>query len=369
MRYTFDENEDEDSESGIRRSARNSGRESSPAATGPTVTASGRQVRSRATGMYGESLLSGQTTDHASPATGDYVRSEGSEEPERPAHGRSTRAANRGSGMAHSKKRNFESYTEDMSEEDDATSWNGDDEDDDEPDQMDLDDEEEQSVDESFDTDDEPPHLVVRLKIGKESSKSFERPSAPTIDVEAKTEEVSIPIVPVTSAPQLTGMDAARTQPISAPVPAPAATASPPLQPLPPPTSLVDQVAPLDNPVVAPKHNGLPSTSSAQPNGVHPQPMEPAAFLPPTAPIPAPPAAPITQPPAPPATSDPHTLPSLGSLLNTATPPYSTQDAAKPQIQAQPQGYPPVPANAEASRSPKPFAHPLPAPTPATNWQ
>ena len=107
MRYTFSDEENEvDSDAlSVRRSTRNSGRETPgvpPAA--PTVTASGRQVRSRATGAYGESLHSGQTTEGASPATGDYIRSDVSEEPQN-AHGRSTRAAATKATDGFSKKR------------------------------------------------------------------------------------------------------------------------------------------------------------------------------------------------------------------------------------------------------------------------
>ncbi|PVI07629.1 hypothetical protein DM02DRAFT_497216, partial [Periconia macrospinosa] len=171
MRYTFSDEENElDSDAlSVRRSARNSGRETPgvPAAA-PTVTASGRQVRSRATGAYGESLLSGQTTERASPATGDYVRSEASEEPQN-AHGRSTRAAATKAVNGFSKKRKHsETYNSSDEEEDDATSWDGGDEDE-EPDQMDLDEDEDQSDDASDEEDQEPKSLVVSLKYQKGS--------------------------------------------------------------------------------------------------------------------------------------------------------------------------------------------------------
>jgi hypothetical protein len=361
MRYTFDENEDDDSDAGVRRSTRNAGRESSPGPSGPTVTASGRQVRSRATGMYGETLLSGQTTEGASPATGDYMRSDGSEEPDQPAHGRSTRGANRGAVVANPKKRNFESYNEDDgSEEEDATSWNGDDEDEDEPEQMDLDDVEDESDDEPSEPDEEPQFLLVRLKIGKEASSSLAKASVPTKEDGVKMEEVP-PSVPVTTGPPLTGLDAARIQPVLAPVAAPAATAAPFPQPLPPPTSLVAQIPPQHNSIAALEPPALPSSIPMdQPNGLLPQPLEAAAFPPVAvaAPFDAPPVASVGQNP----TIEPHTLPPLGSILKT--PPYTTQEALKPQAQA-----PFPPASAEASRSPKPFAHTLPAPTPAANWQ
>ncbi len=86
MRYTFDD-EDEDDFSlsdtiPARRSTRNSGVVTPADPNRPTVTASGRQVRARVGGLYGETLHSGQTsTGRASPATENYERSEASEEP------------------------------------------------------------------------------------------------------------------------------------------------------------------------------------------------------------------------------------------------------------------------------------------------
>lgn len=96
MKYTYSDEEDFLSDgTSTRRSARQSGRETPADGQRATVTASGRQVRPRAGGMYGESLLSGQAPlDYESPTTGDYLRSENSEEP-RLSHSRSTRAAAR----------------------------------------------------------------------------------------------------------------------------------------------------------------------------------------------------------------------------------------------------------------------------------
>ncbi|KAF2128676.1 hypothetical protein P153DRAFT_397724 [Dothidotthia symphoricarpi CBS 119687] len=167
LKYTFSDGEDFDSDNtSTRRSARNSGRETPTVPAGPTVTASGRQVRSRATGLYGETLLSGQVTDHGSPATGEYMRSDASEEPQ-PTHGRSTRAAANGRPLAR---------VVDSEEDDDATSWDGGDEDDDdvEPEaegmDVDLDGDEDADVDddaEGEDIDTDPQTLVVTLRYGK----------------------------------------------------------------------------------------------------------------------------------------------------------------------------------------------------------
>jgi hypothetical protein len=63
MKYSYSDEEDEGSDfSGVRRSTRNSGI-STPAETGPTVTQSGRQVKSRIGGMYGETMLVDQRKD------------------------------------------------------------------------------------------------------------------------------------------------------------------------------------------------------------------------------------------------------------------------------------------------------------------
>ncbi|KAL6704629.1 hypothetical protein ACN47E_008026 [Coniothyrium glycines] len=171
QRYTFDEEEDLYSDDvPSRRSGRHSGRDSPAAQSGPTVTASGRHVKSRATGMYGETLHSGQVTDRPSPATGDYVRSDISEEPQQ---SRATRAGNRGAANGRGLKRAVDS-----DEEDDATSWDGGDEDEDEPTQMDLDDDEDGAGGETSEEadEDEPQSLMVTLRYRKGDS---DPPSGP----------------------------------------------------------------------------------------------------------------------------------------------------------------------------------------------
>lgn len=182
MRYTFsDEEMDVDSDAlSVRRSARNSGRETPAVPAAPTVTASGRQVRSRAAGAYGESLVSGQTTERASPATGDYVRSDASEEPQA-TNGRSTRAAATKAADALPKKRKhsekYNSSDEMDDDEDDATSWDGGDED--ENDQMDVDDDDDQS-DEASDEEDEQKSLVISLKYPKGTFNPSQQDPPPT---------------------------------------------------------------------------------------------------------------------------------------------------------------------------------------------
>ncbi|KAH0551695.1 hypothetical protein GP486_007086 [Trichoglossum hirsutum] len=70
IKYTYSTDDDEGSEGPIaRRSTRHSGL-STPAESGPTFTASGRQVRSRVGGVYGETILSGRNTERTTPAFG-----------------------------------------------------------------------------------------------------------------------------------------------------------------------------------------------------------------------------------------------------------------------------------------------------------
>lgn len=76
MKYTYSDEEEEGSDANsARRSNRQSGLVTPAEPAGPTFTASGRQVRSRVGGAYGEKLLSGQETDRATPAaTGAEAR-------------------------------------------------------------------------------------------------------------------------------------------------------------------------------------------------------------------------------------------------------------------------------------------------------
>ena len=212
LRYNFSDMDDVDSDDApVRRSGRQS-RESPAPQTGPTVTASGRQVRSRATGAYGETLHSGQTTDRASPATGDYVRSEVSEEPQR---GRSTRVGNR------SEPRGL-NHTVD-SDDEDATSWDGGDEED-EPEPMDVDDEEDEEEASADEQDPEQHSLMVTLHYGKGKPADMkeEAPSVPTPDPSESTVLSngisSRPVVVAASAPVLSTADIS-APPFTAPTP------------------------------------------------------------------------------------------------------------------------------------------------------
>ena len=116
LKYTYSDDEDLllSDEGPSRRSARNASNTVTPAEPSrPRFTASGRQIRSRAGGLYGEALLTGQREDSEEEA----------EESTRPQRSRTARNSNGYSGYA----------ADDLEEESDAAStgndsgndWNG----------------------------------------------------------------------------------------------------------------------------------------------------------------------------------------------------------------------------------------------------
>ncbi|KAF2866537.1 hypothetical protein BDV95DRAFT_202450 [Massariosphaeria phaeospora] len=309
MKYTFSDEEDYDSDDqSVRRSTRTSGRETPVVPSGPTVTASGRQVRSRATGTYGETLLSGQTTERASPATGEYVRSNASEEPQ-PTHGRSTRAANKPSNGWPKGRQHIETYNsvDEMDDEDDATSWDGGDEE--EETHMELDQDEDGSSESSDDG--EPKSLVVTLKYPKGAFNPTATP-APLEQVEDQISATTPQNGAHKTGPPLSGLGAPR----QAEPPAGAAqSTAPPVQ-----CVIPNGVRPSDHVTT--------SVQETLPRG------------------------------------DATALPKLDSLFSAPTPPYSAPEeaATKPQPQF-------APANHSESHAPRPFPPTLPAATPASSWQ
>jgi hypothetical protein len=223
--------------------------------------------------MYGETLHSGQVSDRASPATGDYVRSDMSEEPEKPhAHGRSTRAANRGTTNGRPSNRPLDSE-----EEEDATSWDGGDEDEDEPEQMDLDDEENEQGEDSSEDDEEPQTLMVTLRYGKGSVKqsSEPAPSNETVPEPASVNGVAHNGIHAEGA-ALAGIGAPRQAALVEP------------QPSSIPATIVPEVK--DAPA-APVPNGVPvpfqptSTAAVVPTAQHPQAVSNPIALPQAVPL------------------------------------------------------------------------------------
>lgn len=244
------------------------------------------------------------------------MRSDASEEPQRPTHGRATRAAgNTVNGWPRGRK-HIETYNslDEMDDEDDATSWDGGDEDEDEPDQMDLDDDKDDSGDDASDEEMEPKSLVVRLKYPKGA---FNPPKAvPTVQEEDL-------IKPEPAAQQ----SAAPTGP-----------------------AVIGMGGPAPSPAHIAQLAARPQSFSNMPsNGIQAQQGQPAARA----------TVPVVQGPLP--SGDPHTLPKLESFFSP-TPPYSAPEEPNPQTQF------PV-SKAEPSQPPHPFPTTLPTPTPASSWQ
>jgi hypothetical protein len=136
MKYTYSDEEDEGySDTTSRRSTRNTGTHTPAEPAGPTITLSGRQVRSRQGGVYGESRLSGTHTPVVTVGGNDGTSEEHDEDgdivgrrPRRAAAVQSQNGYKSGGGQ------HIEGYNsvDEMDDEDDASEQDyGDDEEDD----------------------------------------------------------------------------------------------------------------------------------------------------------------------------------------------------------------------------------------------
>ena len=171
MKYTYSDEEDlYDSEAtNPRRSTRDTGTHTPAEGLAPTVTLSGRQVKARQGGAYGESMLSGA---HTPAALTSYDGT--SEEPE-PAQGAISRPRRAAAPAATAKGykggahiEGYNSIDDNDSDEDDASEQDyGDDEE--EEDQVSLasdkDDDDLTDEDEDMDGEDEKSSLVVKLPV------------------------------------------------------------------------------------------------------------------------------------------------------------------------------------------------------------
>ena len=173
-KYTYSDEEDDyegySDATTSRRSTRNTGTHTPAEAPVPTVTQSGRQVKARQGGAYGESILSGA---HTAPVTlGGYEGT--SEEPEQTDGGRPRRAAAAtantkvwgSKGGAHIE--GYNSVDEMDSDEEDASEQDyGDDEEEDDHVSLesDKDDDEVGDEDEDMDDDNEKKSLVIKLPV------------------------------------------------------------------------------------------------------------------------------------------------------------------------------------------------------------
>lgn len=155
LKYTYSDEEDMFSDDlPSRRSARNAASNVPAEPSCPRFTASGRQIRSRAGGMYGEALLTGQRED----SEYDEEEDEG-----RPQRNRNSRHPNGYSGYSIDDLED-ESEAVPSDANDSGNEWNGGDDDENE---FEGDDEgEDVSGDESI-VNGEPRSLVVQLRYGK----------------------------------------------------------------------------------------------------------------------------------------------------------------------------------------------------------
>ena len=164
MKYTYSDDEDEEfsDTTTTRRSTRNTG--TNTPSEGPTVTLSGRQVKPRHGGAYGESLISGAPSPALSAAFDGASGVEESEESSRP-----RRAASRGlNGYATKGGKHIAGYNsvDEIDDEDDASEQDyGDDEEDDEhvPLESDGDGAGDLTDEDDMEDDDEPKSLIVKL--------------------------------------------------------------------------------------------------------------------------------------------------------------------------------------------------------------
>lgn len=178
MRYTYDEDEEEASDgTSTRRSARQSGRNTPFESTGPTYTASGRQIRAPKTGEYGEGLLSREAngTDELAPEYASRAGTEDSSEQPVRGGGRATRNGGRHvvNGVNPRKRRRIDGYNDNdaMSEEDDASGgeWDSDRNEAEDEDRAMPDADDEDEAESGSSEDEESQSLVVKLKVPSKS--------------------------------------------------------------------------------------------------------------------------------------------------------------------------------------------------------
>ncbi|TKA82415.1 hypothetical protein B0A49_00014 [Cryomyces minteri] len=262
LKYTYSDEEDSNATS-TRRSTRHSG-VSTPA--GPTVTASGRQIRSRVGGAYGESTLSGQATGGTSHEFGELEDSETSGAPRngvnRATHSGGRRAVD---GLI-KKRKHIDGYNslDEMGDEEDATStggeWDGDNDDDDEVDQkLDESDEEEDMSEDDNEEDATPQSLMVTLR--------YRSPADVKLAV-SRLAQTSLPVSNGISHHQVEPEDAQMLRPD----PLRASDGVPPASPKGGLTSLAPTILHHGPSVTAPSHNAAVSNSQPLPLFTQPSP-------------------------------------------------------------------------------------------------
>jgi hypothetical protein len=172
MKYTYSDDDDDgySDSTATRRSTRNTGTHTPVEPAGPTVTLSGRQVKSRVGGMYGETILSGNTPPIT---TGGYDGADEGEDSDIVGR-RPRRAAANGTNGSGKGGRHIEgcNSVDEMDEEDEASEEDyGDDED--EHVEAESEGDEQESSDEDMEMDEDDAevadagkqHKLVMLKV------------------------------------------------------------------------------------------------------------------------------------------------------------------------------------------------------------
>lgn len=172
IKYTYSDDDDDiySDSTTARRSTRNTGTHTPAEPAGPTVTQSGRQVRSRLGGEYGESMTASNQTPAIAVGGYDGNESLGEDDSMNGRPSRRAAAVNRDSS---SRKggRNIDGYNsvDDMDEEDDASEQDyGDDEEEDDVVSLASEGEEEDDdevVDDDVDMVDEPDELEAKKSL------------------------------------------------------------------------------------------------------------------------------------------------------------------------------------------------------------
>lgn len=214
MRYTYSDEEDGGSDApSIRQSNRQSGMSTPGEPAGPTFTASGRQVRSRHGGAYGEATLSGRHETGEQSAISGQNGAEG-ENQEPASGGRSRRATQLRGVYAKTRPRKYiDGYNsvDEMEDESDATTsgheWDGgdDDEADDQADDGEDDEDVEMSDDEispaegndAPDLADTNRSLLVSLRIPKGRSSTPQQALSPIGSAKTTESKGAILTVPL----------------------------------------------------------------------------------------------------------------------------------------------------------------------------
>jgi hypothetical protein len=209
MKYMYDDEEDDiysDSTS-ARRSTRNT-RAHTPTDAGPTVTQSGRQVKARQGGVYGETMLSGRQSPPFSADGTDDELADG-------VTGRARRGSRNGKPRGGRHIDGYNNVDEMSSDEDDASEQDyGDDEEDDNVYVSEAEDEEEDIFENDVEPEEEalePKTLIVKLPLktptpeptaatqaanSASSVKENQPPAASSPSDEQSSKPIDIPVVP-----------------------------------------------------------------------------------------------------------------------------------------------------------------------------